>query len=127
MTVSHSDNMQNAITNLVVDSLDVGAGANATLEFQTSAGAALAVLTFGTTAFGNSGASVVGLATANAMTPESNATAGIVAKAAMKDQDGVEKVLCAVGTSGSDINISSLTLSSGDQVTMTSLTYKGPT
>ena len=125
MSVTHDSDIQNALTDLTVDRLDIGAGSNATLELQDSGGTALATLAFSSTAFGDAGAVQVGLATANPITPEASATAGTIAGAAMLNKDGVEKIWCDVGVSGSDINISTLNLQNGDQVTMSTLTYKG--
>lgn len=119
MAVTHPTAVRTAIADLVVDGIDAGAAAG-TLEFQTSGDVEVATLTFSDPAFG---AAVNGVATANAITSDTNATGGTVAKAVLQDSDGVDKVLCAVGTSGSDINLSTLAVQAADTVACSSLTY----
>lgn len=119
MAVTHPTAVRTAIADLVVDGIDAGAAAG-TLEFQTSGGVEVATLTFSDPAFG---AAASGVATANAITSDTNATGGTVAKAVLQDSDGVDKVLCAVGTSGSDINLSTLAVQAADTVACSSLTY----
>jgi hypothetical protein len=119
MAVTHPTAVRTAIADLVVDGIDAGAAAG-TLEFQTSGGTEVATLTFSDPAFG---AAASGVATANAITSDTNATGGTVAKAVLQDSDGVDKVLCAVGTSGSDINLSTLAVVAADTVACSSLTY----
>ena len=118
MAVTHNTATRNGIADYVVDQLDGG-----TLELQTSGDVEVATLTFGTPAFG---AAASGIATANAITDDTSATGGTVAKAALKTSGASSIVLCAVGTSGSDINLSSLTVGVGDTVSITSLTYAAP-
>lgn len=122
MAVTHVTALRTILADAAVDSLDAGAGA-ATLEFQTSGGTEVATCTFSDPAFG---AAASGVATASAITSDTNATGGTVAKAVLQDSDGVDKILCAVATSGSDINLSTLAVVSGDTVAVTSLTYTAP-
>jgi hypothetical protein len=103
----------------VVDLIDAGPAAG-TLEFQTAASAEVATCTFSDPAFG---AASSGTATANAITSDTNATGGTITKAVLQDSTGSDVVLCAVGTSGSDINMSSTTIGAGDTVAVTALTY----
>lgn len=119
MAVTHPTAVRTAIADLVVDGIDAGAAAG-TLEFQTSGDVEVATLTFSDPAFG---AAAAGVATANAITSDTNATGGTVAKAVLQDSDGVDKILCAVGTSGSDINLSTLAVQAADTVACSSLTY----
>jgi len=102
----------------IVDQLDGG-----DLEFQTSGGVEVATLTFGTPAFG-AGAS--GTATANAITSDTSATGGTTARAQLKTSGGTAVVQCAVATSASDINLSSVVIGAGDTVSVSSLTYSAP-
>lgn len=106
----------------VVDLIDAGAAAG-TLEFQTSGNVEVATCTFSDPAFG---AASGGTATANAITSDTNATGGTVAKAVAKDSNGNTVLSCAVGTSGSDINMSTLTVVAADTVAVSSLTYSAP-
>lgn len=109
---------RNAACDAVVDLLDGG-----TLEFQTSGDVEVATLTFGTPAFG---AASNGVATANAITSDTNATGGTIAKAVLKTSGAVDVVTVTVGTSGADINLSSLTIGAGDTVSVSSLTHTQP-
>jgi dTDP-4-amino-4,6-dideoxygalactose transaminase len=72
------------------------------------------------TAFGNAAA---GVATANAISSDTNAAGGVVTKFELRDKSGVAVILGSVGTSGQDINLSSTTIGVGDTVTVSSLTY----
>ena len=118
MAVTHPTAHRNTLANATVDLLDAG-----TLEFRTSGDVECATLTFGTPAFG---AAASGTATANAITSDTSATGGTVAKGALITSGATDIVLCAVGTSGSDINLSSLSVGVGDTVSVSSLTYSAP-
>ena len=118
MAVTHPTATRNGIADYVVDQLDGG-----TLEIQTSGDVEVATLTFGTPAFG---AAASGTATANAITQDSSATGGTAAKAQLKNSGATAIVNCAVGASGSDINLSSVSIGAGDTVSVSSLTYTAP-
>lgn len=115
MAVTHPTTVRNGLADYVVDQLDGG-----TLEFRTSADAEVATLTFGTPAFG---AAASGVATANAITSDTSATGGTAAKFAFVTSGAADIVLGAVSTSGSDINLSSVSITAGDTVSISSLTY----
>ena len=118
MAVTHATATRNGIADYVVDQLDGG-----TLVFYTSADDEVATLTFGTPAFG---AASGGTATANAITSDTSATGGTTTKASLVTSGATAIVNCAVGTSGSDINMSSTTIGVGDTVAVSSLTYSAP-
>ena len=118
MAVTHSNAARSAAANAVVDLLDVG-GAG-TLRFLTSGDAVVATLTFNSTAFG---AASAGVATANAITSDTNAVGGTVAKWEARNNANAMIFAGAAGTSGSDINLSSLTVGASDTVSISSLTY----
>ncbi len=120
--ITHPTNVRNAMTDAAVDLVDAGAGAGA-LIFQNAALTTLATLAMSDPAFGNS---AVGIATANAISDETNATAGTSDRFIIQDSDANSVFLGAVAASGSDINLSNPTFSGGDAVGMTSLTYEGP-
>lgn len=113
---------RNAACDAIVDLIDAGAAAG-TLVFQTSADVEVATLTFSDPAFGGAAA---GVATANAITADTDATGGTVAQASAFDSDGNKVVEFTVGTSGADINLSSLTIGAGDTVSVSSLTVTVP-
>lgn len=120
--VTHPTAVRTAIADLVVDRVDLNTPPGK-LVFQTSGGTAVATLTFSNPAFGNASA---GVATASAITSDTNAAGGTIAKAELRDAAANAVVLCAVGTSGSDINMSSLAVGASDTVSMSSLTYTAP-
>ena len=121
MAVTHPTAVRDGIANFVVDQIDEGTPPG-TLVFQTAASATVCTVTLANPAFG---ASSSGVATLAGVPLTSNgATAGTIAKAEFRNQAGTAKILCAVATSGSDINIpGGLTLATNDTVTVTSLTY----
>jgi hypothetical protein len=121
MAITHGSAIRDVLCNAVVDAIDTGG--TGTLEFQTSGNVEVATLTFSATAFG---AASSGTATASAITSDTSATGGTVAKFVAKSGAGTTIFTGAVSTSGSDINLSSLTVGVGDTVSISSLTYSAP-
>lgn len=119
--VTHPTAVRNGVADFVVDQLDEGTPPG-TLEFQTAGSAEVATLAFSTTAFG---AASTGTATAAAITSDTNATGGTVTKAVLQNAAGTDKILCSVTATGGggDIELSSVVISAGQTVAMTSLTY----
>ena len=125
MSVTHS----NAALSAATDAVTALIGASGKLKFRLtgtvgSPGTAVATLPLSATAFP---ASTAGLATANAITSDTNATgnASAVATATLETSGGTVVIHCAVAASASDINMSNgLTVASGDTVSCSSLTYK---
>lgn len=113
---------RNAACNAVVDLLDAGAGAGA-LVFRTSGASEVATLAFSDPAFGNA---ATGVATASAISPDTNATGGTTDRATLEDSDANTVLTASVGTSGEDINLSSVVIGAGDTVSMSSLTVTMP-
>lgn len=123
MAVTHPAAVRTVIADAVVDSIDDGAAAG-TLIFQTSGDVEVATCTFSDPAFG---AAVGPTATASAISDDSSATGGTVAKFIIQDSNAAAKGFAGnVQTSGGDINLSSLTVGVGDTVSVTSLTYTAP-
>lgn len=124
MSVVHTTAIRNGIADYVVDQIDTGGGAG-TLEFQTSGNVQVATLTFNATAFGSASS---GVATANAITSDTNATGGTIAKARIKKNGGTEILNCSVTATGGggDITLSSVSVSAGQTVAVSSLTYTAP-
>ena len=124
MAVTHSTAARNAATDAVTALI----GASGKLKFRLSGtvgspGTVVATLSLSATAFG---ASSSGTATANAISSDTNATgnASPVATATLETSGGTVVIHCAVGSSGSDINLSNgLTVAAGDTVSCSSLTY----
>lgn len=119
--VTHPVAVCQALCDLVCDTLDSGH-----LVFMTSGDAEVATLTLNAAAFGAGSAASPSVATAGAITSDEDATGGTIAKFKLETSGAVAKVYGAVGTSGSDINLSSLTVSLHDTVAVSSLTYSSP-
>ncbi len=94
-----------------------------TLEFQTSADAEVATVTFGSTAFG---AASSGTATANSITPDSSATGGTTTKFVTKTSGAAQILSGTVGTSAADIIIDNTVVGAGVTVALTSFTITVP-
>lgn len=113
---------RNAACDAVVDLIDGGAGAG-TIEFQTSGDVEVATLTFSDPAFG---AASTGVATASAITADSSATGGTIAKVVFKDSNGTVVITPTVGSGSGEIDLSSLTVGAGATVSLSSLTVTMP-
>lgn len=124
MSVTHSTAAKDAATNAVTALI----GASGNLKYRlagtiSAPGAVVATLPLSATAFG---ASSAGVATANAITSDTNATgnASAVATASFETSVGTLQIHCAVAASGSDINMTNgLIIAAGDTVSCSSLTY----
>lgn len=124
MAITHSTAVRNALADLVVDALDSGF-----IEFQTSGGDEVATCGFGSTAFdaaGSSGGNSDGVATANAISDDTDATGGTITKFELQGSDTTAIVFGSVTATsgGGDIEISSTTIAAGETVSVTSLTYE---
>jgi len=124
MAVTHPTAVRDGVCNFVVDQLDEGTPPG-TLVFQTAGDAEVATLTFSNPAFGSSSG---GTATAGAITSDTSATGGTIAKARLKNNAGTDKIICSVTAvgGGGDIELTSVIISAGQTVSMTSLTYTAP-
>lgn len=124
MSVTHPTAVRDGMCNFVVDQLDEGTPPG-TLVLQTSGDVEVATLTFSAAAFG---ASSGGTATAAAITSDTSATGGTIAKARLKNAVGTDKIICSVTAiaGGGDIQLNSVVVSAGQTVSMSSLTYSAP-
>lgn len=120
---THPTNVRNAMADTVVDLLDVGTG-TPSIVFETSGDAEVATVAMdGTNAFG---AAAAGVATANAMADDTNATGGTMDHVVLIDRDAADVIFATIGTSGTDFIVSSLVVPAGATVQVTSLTYTAP-
>ena len=119
-----STGARNAAVNGVVDLVDVSGPGK--LIFATSGDVTVAALTFSATAFSAGGSQTAGVATAAAITSDTNAAGGTVAKGRLQDGAAATAIAVTVSTSGADINLSSLTIGAGDTVACSSLTVTMP-
>jgi hypothetical protein len=114
--VTHGAAIRTTVCDAVVDALD----ASGNLVFRTSGDVEVATLPFSATAFGAASGPT---ATANTITSDTNATGGTVAKFTAETSGATTIFTGAVSTSGSDINLSSLSVGASDTVSVSSLTY----
>lgn len=119
--VTHPTAVRNGVGDFVVDQLDEGTPPGK-LVFQTSGSVTVATLTFSNPAYG---ATSAGTATASAITSDTNAVGGTITKAEQRNAAATAKILCSVTATGGggDIQLSSVIVSAGQTVSMTSLTY----
>lgn len=129
MAVTHSATLRNTIATAVKDAIDGGAGAGKLVFRLTgtvgSPGTAVATLTLSDPCGSVSGATL----TFSSITSDTSATGNATAVAAATLQTSADTIClhCAVGASGSDINMSGgLTVNAGDTVSCSSLTYDAP-
>lgn len=111
---------QNAACNAIVDLLDGG-----TIEFLTSGDVEVATVSLGTPAFGNASS---GTATANAITSDTDATGGDMAKYATKTS-GAATILSGDVTAtggGGDFEFNTLTVGAGATVSVSFYTVTVP-
>jgi hypothetical protein len=126
MAVTHLAAGLQAATNAVTAL--IGTSGNLVFRLAGTVGApgtAVATLPLSATAF--PAAAATGIATANAITSDTNATgnASPVANATLQTSGGVVVIHCAVAASASDINMTNgLTITAGDTVSCSSLTYR---
>lgn len=121
MAITHGAAVRDTVCNAVTAAVNAGSPGPAKLIFQTAASAAIATLNMSTTPFA---AASGGSAVANPITSSTTETfAGTTTKFVIRDKSGNDIILGSVGTSGSDINLSSTTFGVGDTVSVSSLTY----
>jgi hypothetical protein len=124
MAITLTTAARNAACNGVVDLIDAGSGAGTLRIYTASFATLLATLTFSDPAFGNA---ATGVATASAITADSSADAtGTAAVFRFYDSDSTEVLSGTVGTSGADINFNTVSWTSGDNISVTSLTVTMP-
>jgi hypothetical protein len=118
MAITLSTTARNAACNGVVDLLDGGS-----ISLQTSGSAVVATLTLPSPAFG---AAATGVAAMNTVAANTASGTGTVTKAVFKNSGGTDIFTATVGTSGADINLSSVTFNTGDSVEITSYSHTQP-
>ena len=116
--------VRNAGADALADAVDTGTGTSHLRVYTTAFGTLVAELDFGDPAFG---AAASGVATANAITAEASAPAtGTAAVLRIVDQDGTTVCEGTVSTSGADYNLNTTSITTGDQVSCTSMTITAP-
>lgn len=122
MAVTHSNAAKSAAADAVLGLLDVGSGANGLLELQTSGGVEVATLALDDPAFDSA---VDGVADANPIADDADATGGTIAQFELQNKDGTGVIFGSVTlvAGGGDIEMSSVVIGAGDTVRVTSLEY----
>lgn len=126
MAITLSTSARNAACDAIVDLVDNGTtDANGDLVFMTSGDVEVATLAFSDPAFG---ASSSGVATANAITSDTDATGGTAALFKVVDRDNTEVWRGTVGTigSGADLEISVTSIGAGDTIEVLDFTFTVP-
>lgn len=127
MALTHVTSIRNTLADAVVDAIDVGAGSNGTIQIATAAFASILVtIDFAATAFG---AAASGTASALSTPLEANASAtGTAAVFRVRDADDNEVFQGTVGvtSSGEDMELSSVGITSGDAIRINSFDYSAP-
>jgi hypothetical protein len=130
MAVGLTNALKNTQANAVITAIDAGSTGGlikiysgtrpVTADTALSGNTLLATLTFSTT----SGTASNGVITFSAITADSSADAtGTASFARITDSDSNTVMDLDIGTSGSDINLSSVSINSGDSVSISSFTY----
>jgi hypothetical protein len=125
MAVTHPTDVRNGIADYVVDLIDAGGAGTIVFQDATVGDSDVATLTFDTVAFG---AATGGVATAAAITDDTDCNAGTVGKFTVFSGAGDS---CFTGSvtatgGGGDIILSSTSIGSGDTISISSLTYEAP-
>lgn len=124
MAVTLTTAAKNAACDAIVDLLDGGSGdATGDIAFSTSVPATLCICNTAATAFGSASS---GVATAGTIAQGTATAGGTIALALFRNKSNTEIFRCAVSTSGSDINLTSVTISTSDTIDVSSLTVTVP-
>lgn len=119
--------LETALRNILADAIDTeintGAG-TATLIFETSGDVEVATIDLQNPAFGAAAAGVITLA--GVTLSDTSATGGTTVQASIEDRDGTKQLEMTVGTSATEIIISSTVVAATDQVDVTALTLTVP-
>jgi len=118
---------ETALRNVLADAIDneinTGAG-TATFVFETSGDVEVATINLQNPAFGAAATGVITLQ--GVPLSDSSATGGTTVQASVFDRDTTKQFELTVGTSGTEIIISSTVIGATDQVDLTALTVTVP-
>jgi len=119
--------LETALRNVLADAIDneinTGAG-TATFVFETSGDVEVATIDLQNPAFGAAAAGVITLL--GVPLSDTSATGGTTVQASVFDRDTTKQFELTVGTSGTEIIISSTVIGATDQVDLTALTITVP-
>ena len=125
MAVTHPTDVRNGIADYVVDLIDNGGAGTIVFQDGGSSDSDVATLAFANPAFG---AAAAGVATANAITDDTNCNAGTVTKFTVYSGGSADIFTGSVTATGAggDIILSSTAIGAGDTISISSLTYEAP-
>jgi hypothetical protein len=128
MAVTLTTAARNAACDGIVDLLDTGSGdASGDMAFYTAAAATLlCVCAMTNPAFGAASGGVATAATISQGTVSGSANPSTIALCLFRNRANTEMFRCAVAVSGSDINLTSVSVNDGDTIDITSLTFTVP-
>lgn len=127
MAVTLTNTARSAAADAVVDLLDGGSGdATGDINFQTAGAVSLATCNLSNPAFGAASNGVCTAAAISQGTVSGSSNPSTIAVALFRNRANTEIFRCAVGTSGSDINLSSVAVNNSDTIDISSLTYTQP-
>lgn len=118
MAITHAASVRTTLVTAVRDAIDAGTGAGK-LVFMTSADATVATLTLSDPCGTISGSTL----TFSAITSDTNAVGGTVAKFKITTSAPADVLFGSVSTTGADINLNTVTVSAGDTVSVSALSY----
>lgn len=116
--------LQDLLANTIDDEINTGAG-TAELRFETVADGEVATIALQNPAFGAAASGVISLA--GGTLSDVSATGGEAVQASIYDRDATKQFELTVGTSATEIIISSTTIGATDQVDLTGLDITVPT
>jgi len=123
MSITHDDDVRTGIADYVVDLIDAGGGTGK-LKFYTANFADLMTsINFAATAFQDASAGEATMTSGAITGTISLAGTNTMAKFRITDYADVTIIEGDVGTSGADINLTSVSFNQNDTVTINSLTY----
>lgn len=118
--------LKDILANQIATEVDAGVG-NGSLQFETTGGAAeVATIPFNATAFSAATGGSGTITLAGTPIQDTTATGGVIDQFSIFDGDSTKQLTGDVQTSGSDINMTSLTVGVGDTVELTSFSITVP-
>jgi hypothetical protein len=126
MSVTLTTATRTVACDAIVDLVDTGSGdATGDMAFGNSGGT-LCVNNMTNPAFGAASSGVATAATIADGTVSGSSNPSTIDRCLFRNRANTEQFRCAVSTSGSDINLTNVTVNNGDVIQMTSLTYTVP-
>jgi len=127
MAISHGAVTRHALVNAAVDRIDLGGGTTfGKLKFLSSTDTLVCTITLPNPAYTSTGSSVSQTLLGVPLSGTVLTTGVTITKFLFTDSDDTTVIQGVVGTSGQDINLSSVTPNAGDVIQIDSITYTAP-